>query len=67
MDALSQTTLLVRVLTFPTALVFSATAEAQLIQACVRPNGEMRVVRGPADCKANETPLSWIQQGPQGL
>jgi hypothetical protein len=43
-----------------------ASAQGAPIHACVKAKGTMRIVSGPADCKANETPLSWNQQGPQG-
>ena len=48
--------------------VFTGAAFAQdgVIQACVKPNGNVRIVASPADCNANETPLAWNQQGPKG-
>jgi hypothetical protein len=36
-------------------------ASAQLIQACVRSNGGLRIVAGPADCRGEETPISQIR------
>ena len=50
------------------AAVLTTTAFAQngVIQACVKPNGNLRIVASPADCNANETPLAWNQQGPPG-
>jgi len=50
------------------AAVFASAAFAQngVIQACVKPNGNLRLVASPADCNANETPLAWNQQGPKG-
>ena len=43
-----------------------ASAQGGPIHACVKAAGTMRIVSGPADCRANETPLSWSQQGPPG-
>jgi hypothetical protein len=47
-------------------LLGSTTAAAQVINACAKSNGALRVVAAPTDCKASETPLSWNQQGPKG-
>src|SRR5262249_3369703 len=43
------------------------TASAQVIHACVKSsNGAVKIVADPAQCSANETPLEWGVQGPQG-
>ena len=47
-------------------LLFPATAQAQVINACVNKQGLMRSVTDLAECRASETPLSWNQAGPQG-
>jgi hypothetical protein len=41
-------------------------ATAQVINACVKPNGTLKVVAASGDCASNETPISWNVQGPQG-
>ena len=38
---------------------------SQVIQACVLPSGQLRVLTS-GSCQSNETPLSWNQQGVQG-
>jgi hypothetical protein len=37
-----------------------------VIHACVRPNGALRVVGDPGDCGANETAIAWNVEGPPG-
>jgi hypothetical protein len=39
-------------------------ASAQIISACVRANGTIKIVSDPADCSDRETPLSWNEQDP---
>ena len=39
---------------------------AQVIFGCIKPNGTLRVVGGPTQCAANETPISWNQVGSEG-
>ena len=57
---------LLTVLATVVALVFlSATATAQVINACLKPNGTLKVVSAPGDCASNETPISWNVQGPK--
>jgi hypothetical protein len=48
------------------ALAFASAASAQVINGCIKTNGTLKIVTGPADCSARETPISWNQQGPQG-
>jgi hypothetical protein len=43
-----------------------ALAQDDTIEACVKSNGEVRIVDGAGDCKDNETPLSWNITGPVG-
>jgi len=47
-------------------LLLGSASAAQVINACAKASGALRVVAASTDCKANETPLSWNQQGPQG-
>ena len=52
---------------FAVVLLFlSAAASAQVINACIKPNGTLKVVSAPGDCGSQETPISWNQTGPQG-
>jgi hypothetical protein len=44
-----------------------ALAQNDIIEACVKDNGEMRIVDTAEDCKDNETSLSWNVTGPTGL
>ncbi len=46
------------------ALLFSTSASAEVIHACVKPNDTLKVVAAPADCGNNETPIS-LNVGPQ--
>ena len=48
------------------ALLFSAAATAEVISACVKPNGGMRIVAPGTECRGDETPISWNVQGPPG-
>jgi hypothetical protein len=38
-----------------------------VIHACYKSSGQIRVVNSAANCKANETALTWSQAGPQGV
>ena len=38
-----------------------------VVHACYKNNGAIRVVNSAANCKANETALTWNQTGPQGV
>ena len=52
---------------FGFALLFAAeSAASQVIHACVKPNGALRVVSTDSDCNHNETPILWNVQGAQG-
>jgi len=42
-------------------------ADTSVISACVSQNGNIRIVSTGTTCGQNETPLSWNQQGPQGI
>ncbi len=51
-----------------TAVLVGSAAYAsgsQVIQACVLPSGQVRILTS-GSCQSNETPLSWNQQGAQG-
>ena len=37
-----------------------------LIYGCVKNSGDLIIVSGPGQCKANQTPISWNQTGPEG-
>ena len=57
----------------PTLLLISlalclvgTTASAEVINACVKPNGGMRIVAATTECRGDETPISWNVQGPKG-
>ena len=41
-------------------------ASAQLIDACVKNDGSLRIVGSPADCRSKESPISWNATGPEG-
>ena len=36
------------------------------IQACYKPDGSLRLVTDPSDCRSNEVSLTWDQSGPAG-
>ena len=36
---------------------------AQVINGCVKNNGQLSIVSGPGQCKNNETPISWNATG----
>ena len=38
-----------------------------VVHACYKNNGAIRVVNSAANCKANETALTWSRTGPQGV
>lgn len=41
--------------------------QGDAIHACAKNvNGQLRLVDGPADCRASETPFAWSVTGPQG-
>ncbi len=46
--------------------IFAQTTPQQ-IYACVKDNGQIRIISQNIGCKDNETALSWNQQGPQGI
>jgi hypothetical protein len=41
-------------------------AASSVIRACVKKEGELRIVDEASDCKKNESPLVWNVTGPQG-
>jgi hypothetical protein len=43
-----------------------ALAQNEVIAACAKPNGDLRIVESAADCKSGETPLTWNIIGPVG-
>jgi Collagen triple helix repeat (20 copies) len=49
-----------------TAVGGVALAQNDAIEACVRSNGEIRIVEAAGDCKNSETPLTWSITGPVG-
>lgn len=38
----------------------------QIIDACIDPAGDVRIIEDGEACRNNESPVSWNQQGPQG-
>jgi len=48
------------------ALAASGASTTQTINACVRANGEVRLVSAAANCRRDETALSWNTVGPAG-
>ena len=46
--------------------IVASSCLAQVINGCVRKNGQLAIVTGPGQCKQNETPISWNATGPQG-
>ena len=48
------------------AAIASATVDQNVITACTRPNGGVRLAQAPGDCKDNEGTVSWNQTGPAG-
>lgn len=52
------------------AVLFIATlcfpASAQIIDACIKNDGSLRIVGSPADCRSKESPISWNATGPEG-
>jgi len=49
------------------ALAASGASTTQTINACVRANGDIRLVSAAANCRRDETAISWNTVGPQGL
>lgn len=47
-------------------LFVSGSASAEVVNACVKPKGGLRIVDASTECRGDETPLSWNVQGPQG-
>lgn len=47
-------------------LIAPLAASAQVIHACVKQGGTVKIVADSADCRPVETPLSWNVQGPAG-
>src|SRR5687768_10396603 len=45
---------------------FPSQVHAQTMYACVGPQGNLRLVSGPASCRPSEISTSWNQQGPAG-
>jgi hypothetical protein len=43
-----------------------ALAQGDIIEACMKSNGEIRIVDAAGNCKSNETALSWNVIGPVG-
>ena len=52
--------------TYATASRGAATAATTTIDACVKHGGDVRIVSGPADCKASERAIAWNVVGPAG-
>src|SRR5690349_9582331 len=48
------------------ALTHKTHEASNVIRACVKQEGQLRVVDSESDCKKNETALAWNVQGPQG-
>src|SRR3990172_7725198 len=48
------------------SLLAATHARGQVINACAKPNGNLRLVDDSTACRRNETPLSWSVQGPKG-
>jgi hypothetical protein len=46
--------------------IVATTCLAQVINGCVKSNGDLSIVSGPGQCKSNETPISWNVTGPEG-
>ena len=49
------------------ALAASGASTTQTINACVSGNGDIRLVSAAANCRHNESPISWNTVGPTGL
>jgi len=49
-----------------TMLLAPVTASAQVIHACVKNGGTIKIVADPAQCNAGDTPVAWNVQGAQG-
>jgi hypothetical protein len=48
-------------------IIFAASpCLAQVINGCVKNNGQISIMTGPGQCKNGETPISWNATGPQG-
>ena len=43
-----------------------AYTDGGVIHACVKDDGQVRIVKHASDCKAHETPIQWNMIGPQG-
>lgn len=51
---------------FGVAMYVSIPDPSGVIHACYKSSGDLRVVQSAADCKPNETALTWSQTGPAG-
>jgi len=47
-------------------LVTASSGFAQVINGCVKNNGQLRIVSSAGQCGSNETAISWNAVGPQG-
>jgi hypothetical protein len=50
-----------------TTLASAQAGNDNTIHACVKGNGQLRIVQEGTSCRARETPLTWNIQGPSGL
>jgi hypothetical protein len=48
------------------AIHVASAQSSSTIYACAGPQGQLRQVSGPGQCRPSETPVSWNQQGPAG-
>jgi hypothetical protein len=48
------------------AISISQPTLAQVIDACVKKDGAIRIVGSSADCRSNESAISWNVTGPEG-
>ena len=51
---------------YATSSFTTSTPSTQVVQACVKPGGEVRIVQSASDCRKSEHPLSWNVVGPEG-
>jgi len=59
-------TILVAMVVCAVFFITASSCFAQVIYGCVKNSGDLIIVSGPGQCKANQTPISWNQAGPEG-
>jgi hypothetical protein len=59
-------TILIALILCTVFFITASSSLAQVINGCVKNNGQLSIVSDPGQCKNNETQISWNATGPQG-